>query len=136
MKKDAEVRLMMQERSKGRSQAVAAARAGMSERTARTYERRGVLPSQQRRPRTHRTRVNPFAEDWEWVVSQLERDPALQATTLFALLCARPGDTRRRRCGRCSGISPTGEPFRGRSVRCTSLRNHGRGTWRRATSPI
>ena len=92
MKKDAEVRLMMQERGKGRSQAVAAARAGMSERTARTYERSGVLPSQQRQPRTHRTRVNPFAEDWEWVVSQLERDPALQATTLFALLCARvPG---------------------------------------------
>jgi len=71
---------------------VAAARAGMSERTARNYERSGVLPSQQRQPRTHRTRVNPFAADWAWVVSQLERDPALQATTLFALLCARaPG---------------------------------------------
>src|SRR5216684_1498656 len=65
---------MMQERGKGRSQAVAAARAGMSERTARTYERRGVLPSQGRQPRTHRTRVNPFAEDWPWVVSQLERE--------------------------------------------------------------
>jgi hypothetical protein len=89
VKKDAEVRLMMQERSKGRSQVVAAARAGMSERTARTYERSGVLPSQQRQPRTHRTRVNPFAEDWPWVVSQLERDPALQGVTLFALLCAR-----------------------------------------------
>ncbi len=89
MKKDAEVRLMMSERGKGRSQAVAAARAGMSERTARTYEQRGVLPSQGRQPRTHRTRVNPFAADWAWVVSQLERDPALQATTLFALLCAR-----------------------------------------------
>jgi hypothetical protein len=24
------------------------------------------------------------AEDWPWVVSQQERDPALQATTLFA----------------------------------------------------
>lgn len=89
MKKDAEVRLMMQERSKGRSQVVAAARAGMSERTARTYERSGVLPSQQRQPRTHRTRVNPFADDWAWVVSQLERDRALQGVTLFALLCAR-----------------------------------------------
>jgi hypothetical protein len=89
VKKDAEVRLMMQERSKGRSQVVAAARAGMSERTARSYERRGVLPSQQRQPRTHRTRVNPFAADWAWVVSQLERDPALQGVTLFALLCAR-----------------------------------------------
>lgn len=92
MKKDAEVRLMMQERGKGRSQVLAAARAGMSERTARKYERSGVLPSQQRQPRTHRTRVNPFADDWAWVVSQLERDPALQGVTLFALLCARaPG---------------------------------------------
>ena len=89
MKKDAEVGLMMQERGKGRSQAVAAAHAGMSERTARTYEQSGVLPSQGRTPRSHRTRVNPFAEDWPWVVSQLERDPALQATTLFALLCTR-----------------------------------------------
>src|SRR5260370_852185 len=35
---------MMLERSKGRSQVVAAARAGMSERTARSYERSGVLP--------------------------------------------------------------------------------------------
>lgn len=92
MKKDAEVRLMLQERSKGRSQAVAAARTGMSERTARRYEQSGVLPSQGRVARTHRTRVNPFAADWEWVVSQLERDPAVQAVTLFALLCARaPG---------------------------------------------
>jgi len=89
VKKDAEVRLMMEERNKGHSQVRAAAHAGMSERTARTYEQSGVLPSQHRQPRTHRTRTNPFAEDWPWVVSQLERDPALQAVTLFALLCAR-----------------------------------------------
>ncbi len=36
--------------------------------------------------------MNPFEEDWPWVVEQLERDPALQATTLFALLCTQhPG---------------------------------------------
>ncbi len=92
MKKDAEVRLLIEERRKGRSQALAAARAGMSERAARTYERAGVLPSQMRRPRTHRTRPDPFAQDWPWIVAQLERDPALQAKTLFALLQAqRPG---------------------------------------------
>jgi hypothetical protein len=89
VKKDAEVRVMIQERGKGRSQVAAAARAGMSERTVRRYEQRGVLPSQGRQPRTHRTRENPFAADWPWVVSELERDPALQATTLFAVLCAR-----------------------------------------------
>jgi transposase len=70
------------------SQAVAAARAGMSERTARKYERLGKLPSQVRERRDYRTRPDPFREDWPWVQRALERDPALQAVTLFALLCA------------------------------------------------
>src|SRR5258708_25678581 len=89
MKKDAEVIRYMKERHKGTTKRVAAARAGMSERTARKYERAGKLPSQLKRPRTWRTRVNPFEEDWAWVVEQLERDPAIQSTTLFALLCER-----------------------------------------------
>jgi hypothetical protein len=77
---------MRSERAKGRSQAQAAARAGMSERTARKYERLGQLPSQMKQPRRYRTRPNPFAEVWPWLVGQLEQDPALQATTLFTLL--------------------------------------------------
>jgi Mu transposase, C-terminal domain len=89
MKKDTEVKLFMQYRHKGLTQAQAAARAGMSERTARKYERAGKLPSELKRPRTWRTRPNPFEEDWPWVVEQLEADPALQGTTLFALLCLR-----------------------------------------------
>jgi len=88
MKKDTEVRLLQRERQKGNSQAVAAARAGMSERTARKYERLGKLPSQVRERRDYRTRPDPFTEDWPWVQQQLERDPALQGVTLFALLCA------------------------------------------------
>ncbi len=87
MKRDAEVQLLLRERQKGRTQAQAAARAGMSERTARKYEQAGALPSQFKRPRTHRTRPDPFADDWPWIVAHLERDPALQAKTLFALLC-------------------------------------------------
>lgn len=95
MKKDAEVMLYMRERHKGTTQQVAAARAGMSERTARRYERAGKLPSQLKRPRTWRTRENPFEEDWPWVVEQVERDPALQVSTLFALLCVQhPGKYR------------------------------------------
>lgn len=86
MKKDAEVLLMIKERRKGATQQVAAARSGMSERTLRKYEQLGHLPSQARQPRTYRTRANPFAEVWDWVVRELERDPALQANTLFALL--------------------------------------------------
>jgi hypothetical protein len=92
MKTDAEVRLYMKERSRGRTQEQAAARAGIGVRTARTYERAAKLPSQLKQPRTYRTRPNPFADDWPWVIEQLERDPALQAKTLFGLLVERrPG---------------------------------------------
>src|SRR6266480_6929107 len=82
----------MQERKKGMTQRVAAARAGIGESTARQYEQGAALPSQLKRSHDWRTRPNPFEEDWQWVVSQLERDPALQGSTLFALLCERhPG---------------------------------------------
>ncbi len=100
MKKDAEVQLLFRERRKGTSQALAAARTGMSERTARKYEHAGVLPSALKGPRTHRTRPNPFEQDWPWIVEQLTRDSALQATTLLALVSAqhpgryRPGQVR------------------------------------------
>jgi hypothetical protein len=92
VKTDAEVLLMMRERAKGKTQEQAAARAGMGVRTLRKYERAGKVPSQLKEPRRHRTRPNPFAEDWPWIDQQLQRDPALQATTLFAVLVARhPG---------------------------------------------
>src|SRR5260370_14002011 len=87
MKKDTEVKLLMQERRKGTPQRLAAARAGMSERTARKYEHASQLPSQFKRPHTWTTRSNPFEQDCPWVIAQLERDPALQGSTLFALLC-------------------------------------------------
>jgi hypothetical protein len=92
MKKDAEVLLMKRERAKGKTQEQAAARAGMSARTARRYEQLGKLPSEIKQPRRYRTRPNAFDEDWAWITAQLERDPALQGTTLFGLLCERhPG---------------------------------------------
>ena len=74
------------------TQRVAAARAGIGERTARKYEQAAALPSQLKRPHDWKTRIDPFEEDWPWIVSELERDPALQGSTLFALLCERhPG---------------------------------------------
>ena len=54
MKKDAEVLLLKRERAKGLSQELAAARAGMSVRTARKYEQLATLPSQLRQPRSYR----------------------------------------------------------------------------------
>jgi hypothetical protein len=87
MKTDAEVHIMLRERHKGKTQAQAAARAGMHPNTARKYTRAGKLPSQLKQPRTYRTRRDPFADDWPWVQAHLERDSAVQAQTLFALLC-------------------------------------------------
>jgi transcriptional regulator with XRE-family HTH domain len=92
VKTDAEVLLMRRERAKGKTQEQAAARAGMSVRTVRTYEQTGTLPSHHKEPRKHRTRPDPFAEDWPWIEQQLTRDPALQATTLFGVLCGRHPD--------------------------------------------
>src|SRR5215470_15388977 len=92
VKNDYEVKLYLEERRKGMSQRQAAARANMSERTARRYEQAGKLPSQLKRPHDWNTRQNPFEEDWPFVIEQLERDPALQGSTLFALLCQRHPD--------------------------------------------
>ena len=54
---DAQVRIVMTERSKGRSQQQAAAKANLSSRkTVSKYERLGRLPSELKRPRAYRTR--------------------------------------------------------------------------------
>ncbi len=71
MKSDREVKLMRRERAKGASQELAAARAGMSVRTVRKYEKLGMLPSQVGKPHTWRTREDPFATDWPWVLEEL-----------------------------------------------------------------
>ena len=86
MKTDQEVKLMRQERLKGKRQDQAAARSGMSVRTLRKYERTGELPSQLRKPHVWRTRSDPFDRDWSGIVCELERDAALQAKTLFGIL--------------------------------------------------
>lgn len=57
LKNDREVRLYMQERSKGVPQRVAAARAGMSERTARKYEKAKQPPSQLKRSHDWNTKA-------------------------------------------------------------------------------
>jgi transposase len=92
MKTDAEVHLMLRERKNGKPLDQAAARANMSVPTARKYLRSAKLPSALRHVRDYRTRPNPFSADWPWVALQLQRDSALQAKTLFALLCEQHPD--------------------------------------------
>lgn len=71
---------------KHHSQQLAAAKAGISERSARRIERAGAVPSQQ--PRRHwRSRANPFAAVWESeVVPLLKSAPKLMAITVLRKL--------------------------------------------------
>ena len=94
MVRDAQVRLLRAKMSEGKTQEKAAAIAGMSVRTARTWQS-GPLPSETKTPRAWRTRADPFEEVWERdVVPLLERDEkgVLEAVTLLGELQERhPG---------------------------------------------
>ncbi|MEA3643083.1 MAG: IS21 family transposase [Lamprobacter sp.] len=73
----------MSSRKQPRTQAQASAKAGISERSARRIEH-GELGGSAQRERHWRTRSDPFAEVWEEeIVSRLEQQPRLDATTLF-----------------------------------------------------
>jgi len=75
----------MQERQRHK-QRVAAARAGMSERTARRLEADPRKPSE-RKPARGRTVPDPLAEVWESeLVAMLKTDPSLRAVTLLHYL--------------------------------------------------
>ena len=94
MATDAQVWRLREKRMAGNTLTAAAAAAGMSERTARTWQR-GALPSTAQGPRRWRTREDPFADVWQSeVVPQLVADTGgrLQVLTLFKALCRRhPG---------------------------------------------
>ncbi len=85
---DAQVRIIMRERQKGRTQEQAAAKANLrSRRTVRKYERLGKLPSELRRPREYRTRRDPFEEHWPEAEALLADLPEVEAKILFEWLC-------------------------------------------------
>jgi len=76
----------MDERKDGAPQAIAAARAGFSESTARRIGKGRVLVSQ-RHPRQYRTRVDPFQGVWRAeIVPILTGAPGIRATTVLAEL--------------------------------------------------
>lgn len=90
---DAQVRLIMRERSQGRTQEQAAVKANLrSRKTVRKYERLGKLPSEMKPERSYRTRSDPFESDWDEMEPMLKIAPELEAKTLFDWLCERsPG---------------------------------------------
>lgn len=66
-----------------KTRAIAAAKAGMDEKTARKYIKVGVLPSNLKKARDWRTRRDPFAGIWDEVREKLEANPGLESKTLF-----------------------------------------------------
>ena len=89
---DRQVRILMKLINREKTRQVAAAKAGMSEKTARKYKRLGKLPSQVQVWHSWRTRGDPFEEDWPWIAELLEYNAGLEAKTIFeALQRQRPG---------------------------------------------
>lgn len=84
---DRQVRRLMKLRQTEKTLAIAASKAGMDERTARKYLQSGTLPSQCRPVRTWRTRPDVFEEVWPEVEAILQREPTVEAVTLFDYLC-------------------------------------------------
>ena len=80
---DAQVRRLMKLIQTEKTLAVAAAKAGMDEQTARKYRQAGRLPSQLQAEHTWRTRSDPFADVWHEVEDKLGHNANFEAKTLF-----------------------------------------------------
>jgi len=65
------------------TRAIAAAKAGMCPKTARKYLKAGKLSSQMKTERIHRTRKDPFEDDWPEIERMLKQDESLLGTTIF-----------------------------------------------------
>ena len=80
---DNQVRKLMKLAQKEETKSVAAAKAGMDEKTARKYLKAGQLPSQLKKEHTWRTREDPFEKEWGEVEKQLGLNSGFEAKTLF-----------------------------------------------------
>ena len=82
----AQVKELRRQFNQGASLRRAALRANMDRKSARKYRDLGQLPDEARKPHTWRTRPDPLAEVWPAVAEQLQREPRLQAKTLWEWL--------------------------------------------------
>ncbi len=80
---DEQVRRLMKYIQKEKSYGIAAAKAGMDEKTARKYRSLGKLPSDIQAEHNWRNRSDTFSEVWDEVRSHLEINSGLEAKTLF-----------------------------------------------------
>jgi len=93
---DTQVRIAMRERARRKTQEQAAARANLrSRQTVARYERLEEYPSELKRPRTYRTHLDAFEEEWPELEEILRNAPELEAKALFEWLCEqKPGKYR------------------------------------------
>jgi transposase len=85
--KTTQVTLYMKTRSQGKTQVDAAARVGISERTAQRLDAGEHATKEPTKPRPYKTRTDPLAAVWEKELApMLEQQPSLLPITLFEYL--------------------------------------------------
>src|SRR5262245_62174367 len=84
---DQQFRRLMKLSKTEESLAMAAAKAGMDDKTARKWLGLGKPPNESKQPRTYRTRVDAFVEAWAEIEQMLELDASIEAKTIFDHLC-------------------------------------------------
>lgn len=83
---DEQVRRLKSFMNKYDNQGIAAAKAGMAEKTGRKYLKAGLLPSHMKKGRYWRTRKDPFKDVWPEAEKFLDGQPGLEALTIFDYL--------------------------------------------------
>ena len=87
MVRDRQVKGLFKSMAQGKKLSTASQRADMSENTARKYLCEGRLPSEMKKPRTHRTHSDVFESVWPELEDLLSTNLSLEAKTLFEYLC-------------------------------------------------
>ena len=87
-----QVKLLMKYKNRY-SLTTAAAKAGMSVKTARKYIMTREFPENIKKQRCHRTRKDPFEAHWAEIETLLKKSPELQAKTLIHYLQERYPNT-------------------------------------------
>ena len=117
-----QVRILMKAIKTEITLSLAAAKAGMDEKTARKYRRSGKLASEMAQSHTWRTRPDPFKEVWEELRDKLEdnagfggqdlvrRLTAALSGAFFGRSAAHAATTR-------EGVAGSGGPAKGGDVR-------------------
>ena len=77
-----EVKLYMKHRT-NHTQETAAAKASMTAKTGRKYEKSGLLPSQSKQVRQYKTRIDPFARHEDYIKKMYLKSPTFHAKTIL-----------------------------------------------------